>query len=48
MAINYNKVDDKDDKTISFKEALGIVSFQKKDVSAASQQKKNNLKTTKK
>jgi len=48
MAIKYNKSDNKDEKTISFKEALGIISFKKKDVSKTLDQKKNDLKTTKK
>lgn len=33
MAIKYNKAEDKDEKTIGFKEALGMISFKNKEVS---------------
>ncbi len=48
MAIKYNKTDRKDENTISFKEALEILSFKKKGVSTISQTKKNDLKIIKK
>lgn len=47
MGIKYNKPTENDEKTIGFKEALGIIAFNKKDVSKTSKKTtsiKNNIK----
>ena len=41
MGIKYNKPTENDEKTIGFKEALGIIGFRKKDIS-----KRTNKETT--
>ena len=46
MGFEYNRETENDEKTISFKEALGIISFKKKKVTKIANKTtyKNNIK----